>query len=100
LDVRVHCLSIGGVDLTSPAGKMTMQVVNAIAEFERDLLIERTNSGIKRAKAAGKKLGRPSALTDAQKSQVLNLLAEGMPVAQLARQFDTARQTIMRIRAA
>ena len=98
--VRVHCLAIGRVDLTSPAGKMTMQVINAVAEFERDLLIERTNSGIKRAKAEGKKFGRPSALTDAQKSQALNLLAEGMPVAQLARQFDTIRQTIMRIRAA
>jgi putative DNA-invertase from lambdoid prophage Rac len=37
--VRVHCLSLGGVDLTSPAGKMTMQVIAAVAEFERDLLI-------------------------------------------------------------
>ena len=73
---------------------------NAVAEFERDLLIERTNSGIKRAKAEGKNFGRPSALTDAQKGEVLRLLAEGAPVAQLAREFDTPRQTIMRIRAA
>lgn len=98
--VRVHCLALGGVDLTSPAGKMTMQVINAVAEFERDLLIERTKSGIKRAKAEGKKFGRPSALTDAQKSEVASLLNQGMSVAQLARQFDTTRQTIMRIRAA
>ena len=34
--VRVHCLALGGVDLTSPAGKMTMQVIAAVAEFERD----------------------------------------------------------------
>lgn len=98
--VRVHCLALGGVDLTSPAGKMTMQVINAVAEFERDLLIERTNSGIKRAKAEGKKFGRPSALTDIQKCEVLRLLAEGVPVAHLARLYDTTRQTIMRIRAA
>lgn len=52
------------------------------------------------AKAEGKKFGRPSALTEAQKSEVLALLAQGIPVAQLARQFDTTRQTIMRIRAA
>lgn len=97
--VRVHCLALGGVDLTSPAGKMTMQVINAVAEFERDLLIERTNSGIKRAKAEGKKFGRPSALSAEQKGDVLRLLAEGMPVAQLARQFVTTRQTIMRVRA-
>jgi len=99
MGVRVHCLALGGVDLTSPAGKMTMQVINAVAEFERDLLIERTNSGIQRAKAEGKKFGRPSALTAQQKGEVLRLLAEGMPVAQLARQFDTTRQTIMRVRA-
>src|SRR5688500_7251791 len=35
LGVRVHCLQLGGVDLTSPAGRMTMQVINAVAEFER-----------------------------------------------------------------
>lgn len=59
--IRVHCLALGGVDLTSPAGKMTMQVLSAVAEFERDLLIERTQSGLKRAKSEGKKLGRPEA---------------------------------------
>ncbi|BBV30753.1 Putative DNA-invertase from lambdoid prophage Rac [Citrobacter werkmanii] len=41
-EIRVHCRALGGVDLTSPAGKMTMQVISAVAEFERDLLIERT----------------------------------------------------------
>lgn len=51
--VRVHCLALGGVDSTSAAGKMTMQVLNAVAEFERDLLVERTNSGISRARAEG-----------------------------------------------
>jgi putative DNA-invertase from lambdoid prophage Rac len=79
---------------------MTMQVINAVAEFERDLLIERTNSGIKRAQAEGKKFGRPSSLTGTHRVEVLRLLSEGMPVAQLARKFDTTRQTIMRIRAA
>ena len=34
--IRVHCLALGGVDLTSPAGKMTMGVIAAVAEFERD----------------------------------------------------------------
>jgi len=59
--IRVHCLVLGGVDLTSAAGRMTMQVLAAVAEFERDLLIERTQSGLARAKADGKKLGRPEA---------------------------------------
>src|SRR5580658_10479902 len=58
--VRVHCLALGGVDLTSPAGRMTMGVINAVAQFERDQLIERTQSGLKRAKAEGAVLGRPA----------------------------------------
>lgn len=37
--VRVHCLALGGVDLASSAGKMTMNVINAVAQFERDLLM-------------------------------------------------------------
>lgn len=96
--VRVHCLALGGVDLTSAAGRMTMQVLAAVAEFERDLLIERTNAGIRRAKADGKTFGRPSALTPEKQQEVRQKLAEGVPVAQLARDFKTTRQTIMRVR--
>jgi putative DNA-invertase from lambdoid prophage Rac len=97
--VRVHCLALGAMDLTSPAGKMTMGVIAAVAEFERDLLIERTQSGLQRAKDAGKSLGRPSALTPDRRAAVLDRLALGVSVAQLARDFGTTRQTIMRIRA-
>jgi putative DNA-invertase from lambdoid prophage Rac len=96
--VRVHCLALGGVDLTSPAGKMTMGVINAVAEFERDLLIERTHAGIRRAKAEGKAFGRPSALTKMQRSEVRRFLDAGIPVAQIAREYQTSRQTIMRLR--
>lgn len=98
LGVRVHCLALGGVDLTSPAGKMTMQVISAVAEFERDLLIERTQSGINRAKAAGKQFGRPPALTRSERAAVIERLAAGTSVSELAREFKTTRQTIMRIR--
>ncbi|KGU58682.1 hypothetical protein Y037_1028 [Burkholderia pseudomallei MSHR983] len=96
--IRVHCLALGGVDLTSAAGRMTMQVLNAVAEFERDLLIERTHAGIARAKAEGKAMGRPSALSDQQRADVLRELDAGASVAALARQFGTSRQTIMRVR--
>ena len=39
MGIRVHCLAPGGVDLTSSAGKMTINVINTVARFERDLLI-------------------------------------------------------------
>lgn len=96
--VRVHCLQLGGMDLTSAAGKMTMGVLTNVAEFERDLLIERTNAGIQRAKADGKTFGRPPALSPQVQEQVRLKLADGVPVAQLARDFETTRQTIMRVR--
>lgn len=98
IGVRVHCLALGGVDLTSSAGKMTMQVLAAVAEFERDLLIERTQQGLTRAKAEGKHCGRPAALTEEQRAEVLQRLQQGEAVAALARDFNTSRQTIMRIR--
>ena len=99
-EIRVHCLALGGVDLTSPAGKMTMQVISAVAEFERDLLLERTHAGIARAKAAGKRFGRPPALDDEQKKDVLLRLNEGISISAIAREFNTTRQTILRVKAA
>lgn len=100
MGVRVHCLALGGVDLTSSAGTMTMNVLNAVAQFERDLLIERTQSGIERAKAAGKVLGRPTSLSEQQKLDVRKELAAGGSVSAIARKFGTSRQTVMRVRAA
>jgi putative DNA-invertase from lambdoid prophage Rac len=100
MGVRVHCLALGGMDLTSAAGKMTMGVLGAVAEFERDLLIERTQAGLSRAKAEGKRMGRPPALTDAERSYALARLRGGSGVSELARDLNVARQTIMRVRAA
>ncbi|MFP3798439.1 recombinase family protein [Paraburkholderia sp. SIMBA_027] len=97
--VRVHCLALGGVDLTSAAGRMTMNVIASVAEFERDLLIERTQAGLVRAKAEGKTLGRPSALTDAQQKEALRRLEAGESVSSLARSYSTSRTTIQRLRA-
>ncbi|KWK50423.1 DNA invertase [Burkholderia stagnalis] len=96
--IRVHCLALGGVDLTSAAGRMTMGVLTAVAQFERDLLIERTQAGLARTKAAGTRLGRPSVLSDAQQEEVKQRLAAGETVYGVAQAFRTSRQVIMRIR--
>lgn len=98
IGVRVHCLALGGADLTSPAGKMTMGVIAAVAEFERDLLIERTQSGLARAKSQGKRLGRPQSLSETEAKAVMASLAQGETVAALARDYGISRQSIMRIR--
>lgn len=97
IQVRVHCLALGGVDLTSPAGKMTMAVIAAVAEFERDLLVERTQAGLTRAKAQGKKLGRPSSLSPEQQQVILLRRKEGQSLGVLAKDFRVSRSTIQRI---
>jgi putative DNA-invertase from lambdoid prophage Rac len=96
--VRVHCLALGGVDLTSPAGKMTMGVIAAVAQFERDLIIERTQAGLERAKADGKVLGRPAVLDAPRRAAVRADLEAGATVAELARRHGVSRQTVMRVR--
>lgn len=98
MGVRIHCLALGGADLTSAAGKMTMSVLSSVAEFERDLLLERTAAGLARARLAGKVLGRPKALSDKQESIALEWLARGQTVAAVARELNTSRQTVMRVR--
>lgn len=94
--VKVHCLALGGVDLCSPAGRMTMGVIAAVAEFERDLLIERTQSGLKRAKAEGKALGRPPVLNPDQRAEVTRRRAEGESISKLASALGVTKSAIQR----
>ena len=89
IGVRVHCLALGGVDLASSTAKLTMHVINAVAEFECDLLIERTQAGLSRAKAEGKTLGRPANLNDDQRRDVAQRLKDGAGVSALSRAFNT-----------
>lgn len=92
--IRVHCLALGGVDLTSAAGKMTMGVLAAVAQFERDLLIERTQAGLSRAKNEGKTLGRPP---KAGAEQVRRLRADGKSQSEVVRLLDVSLSTVKRL---
>ncbi|HDR8948999.1 TPA: recombinase family protein [Burkholderia vietnamiensis] len=96
--IRVHCLALGGADLTSAAGKMVMTVIGAMAEFERDLIIERTNAGLAKAKAAGVRLGRKPSSVHSDAEAIRAEIAEGKSVAQIAKDRGVSRMTIMRIR--
>jgi putative DNA-invertase from lambdoid prophage Rac len=100
IGVRVHCLALGGVDLASSTGKLTMNVINAVAEFERDQLIERTQAGLHRAKAEGKILGRPPSLTSQSRADIQRRLGNGESVSALAREYRTSRQSILRAKQA
>ena len=98
IGVRVHCLALGGVDLTSPAGKMTMAVITAVAEFELDLLKERTQSALHRIKSEGKiKLGRKPTLSPDQQKEVRERRLGGASLGVLAKEFGVSRSAIQRI---
>ena len=94
MGIKVHCLALGGVDLTSPAGKMTMSVIAAVAEFERDLLVERTQQGLMRAKREGKQLGRPKAV---DVREVAKLKASGLPQREVAEKLGVSLSTVKRL---
>ena len=98
LGARVHCLALGGVDLTSSTGKLTMGVINAVAEFERDLLVERTQAGLARARAEGKPIGRLHSLAPERRTEALRRLQAGESVSAVARALGTSRQTVTRAR--
>jgi putative DNA-invertase from lambdoid prophage Rac len=94
--VRVHCLALGGVDLCSVAGRMTMTVLSAMAEFEKGLLVERTQAGLARAKASGKRLGRPPALRPEDLVNVRDALDSGASLGALAKRYNVSRSAIQR----
>lgn len=96
--IQVIVLQLGKVDLTSVAGKLLLTMLVAVAEMERDLLVERTQAGLERAKAQGKILGRPSKTNDQQKQEIRTLLNEGVSVSSLAREFNVSRANIIGIR--
>jgi len=98
-NIKVVVHQLGSTDLTSPAGKLLLSMLAAVAEMERDLLIERTQAGLTRAKAEGKKLGRPSKITPEQRSDILRSVAEGASVSALARKYSVSRATIAGVKA-
>jgi DNA invertase Pin-like site-specific DNA recombinase len=96
--VKVIVHQLGNTDLTSPAGKLLLMMLSAVAEMERDLLVERTQAGLARAKAEGKILGRPSKTTDIQRVEIIKKLQVGESVSAVAREYKVSRASIIGIR--
>jgi DNA invertase Pin-like site-specific DNA recombinase len=94
--IEVVVLQLGKLDLTSAAGKLMLTMLAAVAEMERDLLVERTQAGLSHAKAEGKTLGRPSKKTEEQRRQIVIDYVAGVSVSELAR-FEVSRADILSI---
>jgi DNA invertase Pin-like site-specific DNA recombinase len=98
LGCGVVVLALGTLDLTTPAGKLVMITLAGVAELERDLLRERTHAGLERAKAEGKRLGRPKSDAWKHRDQIKAALDQGESISALARQFGCSRASIHRVR--
>jgi putative DNA-invertase from lambdoid prophage Rac len=95
--IKVIVLQLGTLDLTSPAGKMMLTMLSAVAEMARDLVVERTQAGLARAKREGKKLGRIPKTTPEQREAIKAVYAKGESVSALARQYAISRATVLSI---
>jgi DNA invertase Pin-like site-specific DNA recombinase len=95
--IEVIVLQLGKLDLNSAAGKLMLTMLAAVAEMERDLLVERTQSGLARARAEGKILGRPVSTTEEQRITMAQQYQAGASISGLARAFGVSRASVMRI---
>lgn len=92
---EVRILSLG-IDTTAPTGKLTLTVLAGMAEFERDLMLERQRAGIAAAKAEGKYKGRaPTARAKA--SEVAELHHQGIGPTEIANRLNIGRASVYRI---
>jgi DNA invertase Pin-like site-specific DNA recombinase len=99
-DLGVDLVSLKqNVDTTLPAGRLTFQVLGAVAEFEREMLRERVRAGMAQAKRAGKRVGRPARrqFHQADIEQMKSLRAQGTSVRKLAADFQTTQWTAARV---
>jgi DNA invertase Pin-like site-specific DNA recombinase len=97
IGARFQSLSEPWADTTTHAGKMIMTVFAGIAEFERDLIRERTGAGREAAKQRGVRFGRPPKLASDQKQLAIRLLHEGKSVQEIAGLFHVHSATIYRL---
>jgi DNA invertase Pin-like site-specific DNA recombinase len=107
LSIAEECRAVGvdlvslkqNVDTTLPAGRLTFQVLGAVAEFEREMLRERVKAGMAQARRSGRHIGRPALrrfhVTEIEKMRLLR--SQGMSVRRLATDFGTTQWMAARL---
>src|SRR5215468_4812080 len=84
------------IDTTTPAGRLMFQVCGAFAEFERSMIRQRVNAGLKRAVAQGKQLGRPR-IDPALEKHIQAQLRSGKGMRKVARECGVGTGTVQRV---
>jgi DNA invertase Pin-like site-specific DNA recombinase len=94
---RVEVVSLTeAIDTSTPGGKLVFHVFGALAEFERDLIRERTRAGLAAARARGRVGGRPSVWTNEKLATAQKMHAEGAEVSSIARVLGVSRASVYR----
>lgn len=88
-----------GMDTQTPTGKLMLTVLGGVAQFEREIMLERQREGVAKAKAAGKYKGRKPLATELRR-QAVELAANGVKKTQIARQLNIGEASVYRILAA
>lgn len=96
LGLSVVIIQLGTTDMTSSAGKMMMNVLAAVAEMERDMLIERIHSGLERTKAQGTKLGPPLKIEPVVMQQMVEDRKNGFKLKDIAKKHNLILSTVDR----
>lgn len=97
-DVKVHILNMGLLDNT-PTGKLIRNIFLAFAEFERDMIVERTQEGKRIARERPDfREGRPRKFKTAQRDHIRDLLQQGHAVSEISKMLNVSRATIYRIK--
>lgn len=94
----IHLRSLTeAIDTSSASGRLVLSVFGALAEFERSLIIERTQAGLAAARARGARIGRPSAMSSGQIEQARTLVSAGHRVSEVAESLGVGRSTLYRV---
>ncbi|SII09203.1 site-specific recombinase PinR [Mycobacteroides abscessus subsp. abscessus] len=94
----IHLRSLTeAIDTSSASGRLILSVFGALAEFERSLIIERTQAGLAAARSRGARIGRPTAMTTGQVEQAKTLVGAGHRVGDVARSLGVGRSTLYRV---
>jgi DNA invertase Pin-like site-specific DNA recombinase len=84
------------IDTTTSGGRLVFHLFGALAEFERDLIRDRTLAGLEAARQRGRRGGRPTAMTTAKQRQAERMYADKTPVTEIAAVLGVGRATVYR----
>lgn len=95
--IRFHKENLEFTNDSNPMSKLMLQIMRAVAEFERSLIKERQAEGIQKAKQQGKHLGRKAKLSSEQIQELYEQIRNGIPKVDVAAHFGISRQTLYRV---